>query len=104
MSAEKIKVNGKELLNKSLSFIRQVSGWALVLIFFLLIGYSVYLWYIYAFNPNWSNEKKQEYINTKQKDIDFNKDKFDSVINEIRQRKSNYQKNVTGTPDIFQFK
>lgn len=104
MKTEKIKVKAKELLGKSLFFIRKASSWILVLIFSLVIGYSVYLWYIYAFNPSWSNEKKQEYINTKQKDVNFNKDKFDSIINEIKQRKSNYQKNISSIPDIFQFK
>jgi len=104
IKTEKIKVNAKELFQKTTLAIREKSGWILSLVFTLAIGYSVYLWYIYAFNPNWSDAKKQEYISTKQRDLNFNKDKFDSVIAKIKQRDSNYQKNISGIPDIFQFK
>jgi len=102
--AKKININTEDLLEKSLFLIRKASGWVLVLIFLLAIGYSVYLWYVYAFNPNWGDAQKQEYINTKQRDIDFDKNKFDSVINKIKQRRSDYQKDLGNIPDIFQFK
>jgi hypothetical protein len=104
LKTEKIKIDAKELFHKALFGIKEKSGWILSFIFVLAIGYSIYLWYIYAFSPNWDDAKKQEYINTKQKDVNFDKDKFDSVITKIEQRKSNYQKNLSSTPDIFQFK
>lgn len=101
---EKIKMYAKELPQKALIAIKEKSGWILSLIFALVIGYSTYLWYIYAFNANWNDAKKQEYINTKQRDVNFDKDKFDSVITKIKQRRANYQKNINTVPDIFKFK
>ena len=104
LKAEKIKISVKEALSFISRSIKERGGWILSLIFLLVIGYSTYLWYIYAFNPSWSESKKQEYIKTKQKDASFDKDRFDSVISEIKQRKLNSQKNIADTPDIFRFK
>lgn len=104
LGSEKIKIFAKEFPQKVFIAVKEKSGWILSLIFMLTIGYSIYLWYIYAVNANWNDAKKQEYINTKQRDVNFDKDKFDSVTAKIKQRKSNYQKNINTAPDIFKFK
>lgn len=104
LRTEKIKILAKELPQKVFIAVKEKSGWILALIFMLTIGHSIYLWYIYAFNANWNDAKKQEYVSTKQRDVNFDKDKFDSVITKIKQRKSNYQKSINAVPDIFKFK
>jgi len=103
VKTEKIKISGRELLVNISRAIKEKSGWILSLIFALVIGYSIYLWYIYAFNPNWDEAKKQEYVNTKQEDASFERNRFNSVIGEIKQRKLNYEKNIEIIPDIFKF-
>ncbi|OGI17309.1 MAG: hypothetical protein A2Z52_02900 [Candidatus Moranbacteria bacterium RBG_19FT_COMBO_42_6] len=104
LKTEKIKLSGEKLLRDLSIALKEKSGWILSLIFALVIGYSVYLWYIYAFNPTWDDAKKEEYIKTKQSDANFNEDMFSAVIGEVRQRKSNYQKSLNNVPNIFKFK
>jgi len=104
LKTDKIKVSGEKLLRNMSQALKEKSGWILSLIFALVIGYSVYLWYAYAFNSTWDDAKKEEYIKTKQRDANFDKDRFNSVIGEVRQRKSNYQKSPNNVPNIFQFK
>ena len=104
IQAGEIKSKAKIFLRKALEFLKNKGEWIIPIIFLVSIAYSVYLWYSYAFNPDWNDAKKSEYIATKQKDIVFNKDKFDSVILEIKERKVNYQKNLESIPNIFRFK
>lgn len=104
MQSDKIKSKAKILLQKASEILREKSEWIIPIVFLVSMVYSVFLWYSYAFNPNWSDAKKSEYIRTKQKDITFNKDKFDSVILEIKERKVNYQKNLESIPNVFRFK
>lgn len=104
IKSDKIKSQVNILLQKAVDILKDMGEWVIPIVFLVSIVYSVYLWYSYAFNSNWSDAKKSEYANTKQKDITFNKDKFDSVISEIKERKVNYQKNLQSIPDIFRFK
>jgi hypothetical protein len=70
--------------------------------FFCLALYCGYLWYIYIGNPNWSEEKKADYINsTKAREVVFNQDKFYSLVASIDERKRQYQENVSTANDAF---
>lgn len=78
----------------------------LLLVFSLAIfSYCAYLWYSYLYQPNWSEDKKQEYIESKkEEEVVFNKNKFNKIMAEIENRKNYFQKSVENIPDIFSLK
>ena len=71
------------------------------LLFFILSGYCGYIWYIYVYNPQWSEEKKADYLKTKDKEITFNRDKFQIIVTEEKRRAEEYKKNIQMEKDIF---
>jgi hypothetical protein len=98
------RIDWKKIPATVAGFLHRYRRWFLLLIFFIFIGYCVYLWYIYAFNPRWDEAKRLEYVNTKEKEVNFSRAKFDAVMNDIRERKIEYQKSVDNVPDIFRLK
>jgi nucleosome binding factor SPN SPT16 subunit len=100
----KIKIDFKDCFRKFTEFADKKNHWILILIFLVFMGYCSYLWYNYIISPGWEEEKKQEYINTKQKEIIFSKVKFDGVIRGIETKKNEYQKNIENIPDVFRLK
>jgi hypothetical protein len=61
-----------------------------------------YFWYNYIYHPGWSEDKKQEYIESKKEEsVVLNKNKLNKVMAEIENRKSNFQKPAENVPDIF---
>lgn len=104
MQVKEIEDKGKELIQKVSRIAKGKLEWILPLIFLTLVLYSVYIWYVYAFNFAWDETKKSEYINMKQREVVFEKEKFDSVIMKIKNRKEEYGKNIESVPDIFRLK
>ena len=104
MKLKDLKNNLAEKLARIRIFLKEKNKWILFFIFLFFMGYCVYLWHSYVYNPKWSESRKQEYISTKEREVIFKKDKFDSVISEIKKRKENYQKSAENTPDIFKLK
>lgn len=86
------------------SFLNKKSHWILIIICLSFFSYCAYLWYVYITNPHWSDSQKQEYTKTKQKEILFNKGKFDEVVSSLENRKSEYEKKIDKVPDIFRLK
>ncbi|MCX6761772.1 MAG: hypothetical protein NTY33_02905 [Candidatus Moranbacteria bacterium] len=74
------------------------------LLFFILSGYCVYIWYAYAYNNQWSEKKKAEYLQTKDKEVTFNRKKFQDTIEREQKRAEEYQKTITAEKDIFGIK
>lgn len=71
----------------------------------VVFSYCSYLWYSYLFRPEWSEVKKQQYIESKkEEEVVFSKGNFDKVISEIEIRKSYFQKSTGDIPDIFSLK
>lgn len=78
-----------------------------LMVFFVAVltaGYCVYLWYNFIFRPEWSEVKKQEYINSKDKGIVFNRSRFQNIIDEFKSREGQSQKNISDLTDIFRVK
>lgn len=98
------KINLTDSFKKIASFLDRRSRWVLSFIFLVLIGYCAYLWYSHISNPDWSEVRRQEYISTKQSGSIFNKDKFDEVVREVENKRSEYQRNIENIPDIFRLK
>lgn len=103
---EKIK---KEILSGA--FLKQVGGFCganmkvfVFALFFILSGYCVYIWYSYIYNPQWSDEKKMEYLKTKEKEVTFNRKKFQGIVEKERQRAEEYGQTLENINDVFRIK
>jgi len=104
MKINNYKIDLDEKFGKLNALLREKSNWILFLVFIGFVGYYVFLWYSYVYNAQWSESKKQEYIRTKEREVVFKKDQFDSVVSQVENRKINYEKNSEEVPDPFQLK
>ena len=74
----------------------------ITLIVICLLGYCFYEYYRYIYRPIWSEQEKQNYINTKEKDAIFNEQDFQVVIGELEKRKVEFIDNPGKiSKDIF---
>ncbi len=89
----------------SLDFLLKKNRPFLIIFSMALFSYCACLWYGYLYRPNWSEDKKQAYIESrKEEEVVFNKNKFNRVISEVANRKNNFQKSMESVPDIFSLK
>lgn len=93
-----------DIAEKISNFFKKMSGWILLVIFLSLVIYCGYLWYSYVLNPKWEESKRQEYIGTKEKEAVFNKSKFDAIISEIENRRTESGNKIENVPDVFRLK
>lgn len=84
-------------------FLKGIHWFFLVVVIILAAG-CCYLWYFYIYHPEWSEDKKQSYIQTKEKSIALNREKFDTFIQETNDRQLEFQKDLSITSDIFRLK
>jgi len=68
------------------------------LIIFIL---SLYFSYVSLYKNPWDEEKKNQYILSRRREINFREEKFKQVIGEIDRKKENFQKNFPPVKDIF---
>ncbi|HPN96832.1 MAG TPA: hypothetical protein PLK35_03620 [Candidatus Moranbacteria bacterium] len=97
-------LNPKTVFRGFSDFLVKKMRWIIFILLFVALGYGVYFWYVYVQNPGWSEQKKQEYIKTKDRGSVFNKAKFNEVVAEFEERKNNYQHNMSDLQDIFKLK
>jgi hypothetical protein len=57
-----------------------------------------------VYHSQWDDQKKQEYIKSKEKGTIFNRARFDIVASEMETRKRNYGNKITELSDIFKLK
>jgi hypothetical protein len=67
----------------------------------LILSLGIYFWYQYTYKAEWSNDQKNRYKNSQNKEIDLNENQFKKVIEEVDRRKSLYQESVQKPKDIF---
>jgi len=83
-------------------FLDRRRRWVIIFLSLCFVGHVCYEYYKYIYNPVWSEEKRQAYISTKEKDAVFNQTDFDQVLSEIEKRKIEYIENkITVSKDIF---
>lgn len=71
----------------------------------VILSFYAYFWYNYIYYPGWSDNRKQEYIESKKEEsVVLNKNKLNKVMAEIENRKNNFRKSVENIPDIFSIK
>ena len=76
----------------------------MLLFFFVLlasIAIGGYIWKQNVYSGEWSNEKKQEYLNTQNKEVIFKENDFNKVVSDIRARKYENSKEYQQIKDIF---
>lgn len=95
------KINAKGFSRKILDFFYWEISWILMLVFVILSGYCVFVWYKYVYNPHWSEVQKTQYIKTNSNEVTFNKNGFQAAIGQKSRRDSDYQKNISDLTDIF---
>jgi hypothetical protein len=106
LNAEKIKKIFKpaKLCDNCIDFLEKRNHWMLLLIFVALAGYLVFIWHSYIYDYHWSENKKQEYLKTKEKDSVFSRERFGKSVSDVQRRKDEYRKNLEDWPDIFRLK
>lgn len=92
-------------LSKSIGVVwlwwRQWSSWAFLLFFLIVAGLGVFSWYqsLYAFH--WSADKEQAYRLSKNKQVKFQQDRFDSALSMIETRAVEHEKAPEAFRDVF---
>jgi hypothetical protein len=97
-------INLKDISKKIANFVNKKETLVIFLIFLIFIIYTGYLWYAYAYNYQWDETRKQEYMSTKSAANSFDEAKFEKVLDAINARQDSYQKNVDNVKDIFRLK
>lgn len=66
-----------------------------------MIGLGGYIWQRNVSGSGWSEEKKQEYLNTQNKRTIFRESDFRKAIEGTQKRKNNISEDYQGVRDIF---
>jgi hypothetical protein len=84
------KINPSKCFSSAFSFWRKNSNWIFIfsLLVFLTIG--ICIWYKNVYKFEWSEERKIEYINSRNKNINLQEEKFKAVLTEIEKRQINF--------------
>ena len=67
----------------------------------IAIAFGGYIWKQNVYSGEWSNAKKQEYINTQNKEVIFKEADFKNVSDDILSRKDENSKEYQPMKDIF---
>lgn len=103
INIEKIKANLKQK-NFCRFCLKLLSAKARILIMLAALaaaGYCVHIWYNFIYKPEWSDARKQEYINSKDKGAVFNRVKFQNIVDEFKARQDRSVKATEDLTDIF---
>ena len=100
---EKVKefFTGRNLRRSFFGFMSKQVRVVITLSVLFLFFYCVYLWHSYIYVPEWSEERKQEYIENKEKSVVFDKPGFEMLVSELRERQLETQKDIDIQEDIF---
>lgn len=83
-------------------FLDEKSRW-IIFLFLVVVSISCgVIWYKYVYHPDWSAERKKAYIDTKEKGIILDKNKFDRVVSEQKKREEEYERKSDDLKDVFQ--
>lgn len=97
-------LNLKKILGVFSSFLERGRRWIIFALFLSMFGYAGYIWYIYIYNPQWDERKRQEYIKSQDKGVTFIRGKFESAVSERRKRDEEFEKDMPELRDIFRIK
>jgi hypothetical protein len=75
----------------------------LLIVLYLLaaIGFGSYVWYQNLYSGQWSQDKKQKFIDSQEKTIILKEKDFRNTLSEIEKRKIEFEKEYQTEKDIF---
>ena len=99
-------LNLSEVCRKAEIFFYKKIQFFIIALFFLVATYLVFIWYVNIYNSKWSEEQVNEYIQTKQNKSEaiFNRNNFEKVIQESKERSEEFEKTLDNFEDIFRIK
>jgi hypothetical protein len=85
-----MEINKAEKTEKTEGYLKKtttfVFRWFYLILFFAIALYSVWIWNKFVNYADWSEEKKQSYIN-EQAVFSFNRDSYEKAVNLVKLRK-----------------
>lgn len=100
----KLKIGKKEIAGffKGIpGFIGRNMRYAVLGIFLAGFVACIFIWHAYVYDPGWSEQRKADYMNSKNEEMSFSEKKFDRAVDERNARKKEYAKKLSGLKDIF---
>lgn len=73
-----------------------------IVVFVLIIAAGSYVWYVNLYKAHWSEEQKQQYIQTQEKKEVFKEQDFNETLRIIEERQQAYEAEPLKMQDIFQ--
>jgi hypothetical protein len=92
----------KAIANKFPVIWEKYHKFLLVIIFLGLVSFGGYIWYDSFYSGAWSEDKKQQYLNSQEKSVTLKEKEFKRVLDNIDQRKQEYQGEYQQVKDVFQ--
>jgi hypothetical protein len=92
----------KAIANKFPAIWEKYHKFLLVIIFLGLVSFGGYIWYDSFYSGAWSEDKKQQYLNSQEKSVTLKEKEFKRVLDNIDQRKQDYQGEYQPVKDVFQ--
>lgn len=100
----KTKIDLNDLSKRTALFFSRKSKWILIAIFAVSVAFCLYLLYVNVYYPEWSESKKTEYLNSKEKNAEFSEEKFNKVIQKEQEKKKKFEQEIENIPNIFKLK
>lgn len=91
-------INYRELFFKVLN---EGNRWIIFISLVVMVLFCINLWYRYIYHSEWSEEKKKEYLNSQERGVVFDRERFNVVISQQEKRKSEFEKETEKQEDIF---
>ena len=67
----------------------------------IVLSLGIYLWYQIIFQSDWNNEKKNQYKQSKNKNIELRENQFKNVIEEVNRKRAFYEGESDPIKNIF---
>lgn len=67
----------------------------------VVLSLGIFLWYQSIFQSDWNSEKKNQYKNSKNKNIELKENQFKNVIEEVNRKRAFYEGKNDPIKDIF---
>jgi hypothetical protein len=95
MDLKKInQINPKEITRSFSSLMYRGRKWLALAGILVLMGYCIFIWYFNIYSHYWTEQEKQQYINSTAKDVVYDPRKFDKIINNLASRSEARDKNI----------
>ena len=95
-------VNLKNMMSSIGHYILKKIGVLFVLFFIALSCFGVYVMYDKIYVSDWTDAEKNEYLSAMQVSAELNKDRFDSVVANIKKREEYTQGDLGMIKDVFE--